>query len=296
MASTSYHYLVKRMRRLISDIHKKKFLNFKQLIIIFLLWNSFKLFQISSDPIIQLLNALLCIGIFFDIEDRNQFFDIRKKINFTTFVGLVLFLITIIRSFTLTNVEDKYYYFLLPIGIISISFIGNNYLGNKFFRNIIFISLLLPLRRIFFFLANPILLFITKYLTWLLLFCLGAEPNLIGRSILIGRSELVISDGCGGADNLYFAINAVVIYAIIFSLKKNINQLFIFLITIIIPIMTNVIRNTSLALIINLDINIRDKMFTFFHDSYGSLIFSLISLSIISYFYFNLLNKELNLR
>ena len=182
-----------------------------------MLWNSFKLFQISSDPIIQLLNALLCIGIFFDVEDRNQKFDIRKRINISTFIGFVLFLLTIIRSFILTNVQDKYYYFLLPIGIISISLIGNKYLGNKFFRNIILISLLLPLRRVFFFLANPVLLFITKYLTWLLLFCLGSEPNLIGRSIFIGGSELVISDGCGGSDNLYFAISSVVIYTIIFS-------------------------------------------------------------------------------
>lgn len=284
------------MRRLLSHIYEDNFsLNFKQVIIIFLLWNSFKLFLIGSDPIIQLLNTLLSIGIFFDIEDRNQIFDIRKKINITTFMGLVLFLITIIRSFTLTNVEDKYYYFLLPLGIISISLIGNRYLGNKFFRNIIFISLLLPLRRIFFFVANPILLFITKYLTWLLLFCLGSEPNLIGRSIFIGGSELVISDGCGGSDNLYFALNAVVIYTIIFSLRRNIHQLFILLITIIIPITINVIRNASLALIITFEDAYRDRLFNFFHDSYGSLIFNLFSLLIISCVYFKLLNNELTL-
>ena len=114
------------MRRYISEIYKKNFsLNFKHLIIVFILWNFFKLFTINSDPIIQLLNALLCIGMFFDIEDRNEEFDIRKKINFSTFIGLVLFLITIIRSFILTNVEDKYYYFLLPLGIISISLLTN---------------------------------------------------------------------------------------------------------------------------------------------------------------------------
>ena len=258
-----------------------------------MLWNSFKLFQISSDPIIQLLNALLCIGIFFDVEDRNQKFDIRKRINISTFIGFVLFLLTIIRSFILTNVQDKYYYFLLPIGIISISLIGNKYLGNKFFRNIILISLLLPLRRVFFLLANPVLLFITKYLTWLLLFCLGSEPNLIGRSIFIGGSELVISDGCGGSDNLYFAISSVVIYTIIFRLRSKINQILISFTTIIIPIITNVIRNTSLALIITLEDTYRDKLFSFFHESYGSLIFSLISLFIISFVYFKLLNKEL---
>ena len=104
----------------------------------------------------------------------------------------------------------------------------------------------------------------------------------------------MVSDGCGGTDNLYFVISAVIIYKIIFSLKRYKHKLFIYFMTLIIPILTNTIRNTLLALIITLNINIRDKMFNFFHDSYGSLIFSLVSLSLISWFYFKLLDKELN--
>ena len=121
------------------------------------------------------------------------------------------------------------------------------------------------------------------------------DPYLVERSIFISGSELVISDGCGGTDNLFFVISAVIIYKIIFSLKRYKNISFIYFMTLIIPILTNTIRNTLLALIITLNINIRDKMFSFFHDSYGSLIFSLISLLIISYLYFKFLDKELNL-
>ena len=182
----------------------------------------------------------------------------------------------------------------MPLGILTISFIGRSVNAPLSFRNIIIISFLLPLRRLFFYIFNPILIFITKHLTWFLLFVLGADPNIVGRSIFIGGSELVISDGCGGTDNLYFVISAVVIYKIIFSLKKYQNIVFMYSATLLIPILTNMIRNTLLALIITLNINIRDKMFNFFHDSYGSLIFSFISLSIISYLYFKLLNRELN--
>ena len=60
--------------------------------------------------------------------------------------------------------------------------------------------------------------------------------------------------------------------------------------------MVNVIRNTLLALVITLSSKYRDKLFYFFHDSFGSLFFSFISLVIISYIYFNLLDKELNLK
>ena len=206
------------MKSLISNFYKKEqSLDFKVAIIFFLLWNVFKLFQIEADPIIQILNALLSIGIYFEIEDKNLKIDI-KKINLN-FINIFLFLTVIIRSFYLDNVNDKYYYFLLPFGILALSFIGKPNVGMKSFKKIIIISLLLPIRRIFFFLVNPTLLFFTKYFTWFVLFCLGQEPNLIDRSIFVGESELIISKGCGGADNLYFAICALIIFKIIFSLK-----------------------------------------------------------------------------
>ena len=290
------------MKLLINQIKiKRYFYSIKSLIYIFLLWNSFKLFEIKSDPIIQLLSALLSIGIYFDIEDKDptidiRKLDIRKKINLNLLFSLLLFLMVFVRSFFLNDILDKFYYLLMPLGILTIFFIGRSVNVVLSFRNIILISFLLPLRRLFFYIFNPLLIFITKYLTWFVLFVLGTNPDIVGRSIFIGGSELVVSDGCGGTDNLYFAFCAVVIYKIIFSLKKYKNTLFIYLVTLIIPILSNLIRNTLLALIITLNINIRDKMFYFFHDSYGSLIFSLTSLLIISFVYFKLLDKELNLR
>ena len=288
------------MKLLIDEKLRNNFFNIKLIVYIFLLWNIFKLFQIEADPIIQLLSALLSIGIYFDIEDKNQNIvtqklNIKKKINVNLFLSIALFISIIVRSFSLNEISDKFYYFLMPLGILAISVIGKSLNMVLPFRKIIIISFLLPFRRLFFYLLNPLLLFITKYLTWFLLFCLGAEPNLTGRSIFLGGSELIISDGCGGTDNLYFAITTLIIYKMIFSLKRYKSLISIYAVVLLIPIFSNSIRNTLLALIITLNINIRDKMFTFFHDSYGSLIFSLISLLIISYLYFNLLDKELNL-
>ena len=261
----------------------------KLIIFTFLIWNVVKLFLIKADPIIQVLNALLFVGIYFDIEDK----DIKLgNIGGNFFTGTLFFLIIILRSLSLNSTLDKFYYFLLPFGIFSICLSAKKFKQIVYFRNIIFISLLLPLRRLFFYVFNPILIFLTKYLTFFTLFCLGVDPVLVDRSINLGSSELVISDGCGGADNLYFAISAVIIFKMIFSLRKKSNLALIYLITIIVPIFLNVVRNTLLALIITLDNN-RDKFFYFFHDSYGSLLFSFVSLFFISAIYLNLLSKEI---
>ena len=93
------------MKSFTDQIQLKKYIyNIKNFIYIFLLWNSLKLFEIKSDPIIQLLSALLSIGIYFDIEDKDptidfRKLDIRKKINKNLLFCLLIFLIILIRSF-----------------------------------------------------------------------------------------------------------------------------------------------------------------------------------------------------
>ena len=229
---------------------KKTIFNIKYYVFLFLIWNIFKLFQIKADPIIQLLNSLLTLGIYFDIEDKDIQLNIKSRSFFT---GILLFLIVFIRSFLLNTVSDKFYYLLLPFGIFSICLLAKNLRQIKYFRNIILISLLLPFRRVFFYIFNPILLSLTKYFTFFSLFSLGVDPVLINRSIYLGYFELVISDGCGGADNMYFVISTVIIYFLNFRLRNKINLTIIFLITFIVPLFTNIFRNTLLALIIKLD-------------------------------------------
>ena len=259
---------------------------------ILLLWNFFKLFQIGADPIIQLLNGLLSMGIYFDCFEKDLNIKSFRRLN--VILGTVFLSTTIIRSLILVSPLDKYYYLLLPFGICSISFMGKNFKDISNFKNMIIISFLLPIRRVFFYLVNPLLMVLTKYLTLLALFCLGVNPILEGNSIVLGRSVLVISQGCGGSDNMYFVIATITIYFLTFKLRSKSNLIIIYLITFIVPLLVNISRNTLLALIIRLDSENKDLFFIFFHDSYGSLIFSLISVLIVSYTYFKLLDNELS--
>ncbi len=271
---------------------KKKFINFNLIIYLFLIWNAFKLFLINSDPIIQILNLLLSLGIYFCLEDKNLQIKSKKRLSF--FIGLVGTAITFCRFYILNTLEDKYYYFNLPIGIFFLIIILKPFNQFFYFKEIFFISLLLPIRRIFFEFANYLLGSLVPYLTWFVLFCIGKNPIIDGENIFIANHQLVLGKGCLGSDNLYFVLATLFIYFVIFRLRKFNNIGIIISFSIIISIFINILRNTILALLVSSLLPYKDEIFYFLHDSYGSLMFTFFSVYIISFMYFKLLDKELS--
>ncbi len=269
----------------------KKNISYNLLIYLFLLWNAIKLFLINSDPIIQILNLLISIGIYFIIEDQKLL--IKKKTSFNFFFGIICFALTIFRSFLLNNIEDKYYYFNLPLGIFALIVIFKPFNQFSYLKNIFLISLLLPLRRLFFSISIYFLMPLTKYLTWFVLFILGKNPISHSRSLFIDNIEVRILTGCAGADNLYFVISTIVIYMLIFRLRYKFNILFFSIFSVLVSIFVNILRNTIIALVVSSNNFYKNDIYTFLHDSYGSLLFSFISVSIVSVIYFKLLEKEL---
>lgn len=273
-------------------IFKNKVTSFNFLIYSFLIWNSIKLFLINSEPLIQVLNLLISIGIYYIIEDQKL--EIKNKKRFSFFIGVVFFSLVIIKSFLLNSVEDKYYYFNLPFGIFALIIILSPFKQFSNLRSIFIISLLLPLRRLFFSIGNYFLLPLTKYLTWFVLFALGKNPILNDKSLYIEGYQLLILKGCAGADNLFFVISAITIYMFIFQLKIKSNMLFMGVFSILISIFVNIFRNSTIGLVISSKNYYKDNIYHFLHNSYGSLLFSFISVTLVSLMYFKLLDKELN--
>lgn len=273
------------------EIIKKNFLTYNFFIYIFLIWNAFKLYFINSDPIIQVLNLLLSIGIYFCIEDKKLKLTSKRRID--VLMGIIGISLTIFRSFLLNNVEDKYYYFNLPIGILCMLIIFRPFNEYIYLKKIFLISLLLPFRRVFFELVNYAFAFLIPFFTWFVLFCLGKNPILDGENIFIGSQQIIIAKNCLGADNLYFVLATLIIYFCIFRLRKTNNLKIIFSSSIAISILINIIRNTLLALIVSSNIKYKENLFYFLHESLGSLTFSFFSVLCISCLYFTLLNKEL---
>ena len=84
---------------------KSKSFNFNLFIYLFLIWNSIKLLIINSDAIIQILNLLLSLGIYFCIEDKKLQIKSKRKIGF--YLGIVGLSLTFFRSLILNNIDDN---------------------------------------------------------------------------------------------------------------------------------------------------------------------------------------------
>ncbi len=270
---------------------ENKFSNYNFLIYLFLIWNSLKLFFINAEARIQILNLLISIGIYFFIEDQNLQIKGRRRISFL--IGLLGISFTVFRSIVLNNIDDKYYYLNLPIGIFFLIILLKPFNEFIYLRKIFFMSLLLPLRRLFYYLANYFLQFLIPFFTWLILFCLRKNPILDGQNIFINDTKIMIITDCLGADNLYFVLAVISIYFFIFRLRILKNYLVILFSSITISISINTIRNVILALVVTSDLSNKDEIFHFLHDSFGQLIFSFFSVLLTSWIYFKLLDKEL---
>lgn len=280
-----------KLQKLRLIIFEKHSFNFNLIIYIFLIWNTIKLFQIGSDPIIQTLNLLLGLGIYFCLEEKVLKINNKKRLSY--FIGLLGLIIITFKFSILQNTDDKFYYFNLPLGIFFLNIIVYPLIQFSSLKDIFFISLLLPFRRLFYAIFINLLSPISKYLTSFVLFSLGKNHYIEGESIFISNYQLLISKGCSGTDNLYFVLCALFIYMLIFRLRKNAHLLIIVISTFTISTIINIFRNTLLALIVLSNLQFKEKLFYFFHDSYGSLIFSFLSVVIVSMIYFKLLDKEL---
>ena len=271
--------------------YQKKNFSYNPIIYFFLFWNAIKLFLIHADPIIQVLNLLISLGIYFYIEDLKL--EIKKNKRFGLFLGLIFLSLTIVRSFFLNSVEDKYYYLNLPLGIFALVTLlkPDNELVDL--KNIFLISILLPLRRLFFLISINFMMPLTKYLTWFFLFILGKNPISYDKSLFIDEVEVRILEGCAGVDNLFFVMSTLTIYFFIFRLREKYNIFFIIISSFLVSIITNIFRNTIIALVVSSNKSYKDYLYNFLHDSYGSLFFSFISVTIVSLIYFCLLNREI---
>ena len=92
--------------------------------------------------------------------------------------------------------------------------------------------------------------------------------------IFFEKKGISVVEGCSGADQIIFAISLLMIFYVLFPLRKRIHIYILISLTIIISFVENCIRLTLLTLINSLDGLQAENLFDFFHTSYGSLIFT----------------------
>jgi exosortase/archaeosortase family protein len=134
---------------------------------------------------------------------------------------------------------------------------------------------------------------LSAFFTWLLLYGLGLKATVSGQKVLMGSGGVDVYPGCAGLDQITFSLFIIIIFLIIFPLRKRRNILAVLTLSVPIAVLCNVVRLALLAYFTSWANGAGMGLFDFFHESHGSLIFSLISGSFVGYLYLLTLDREL---
>ena len=276
-----------RNDELISQQKKLFALSYLTLII----WNIFLFYYSYKSTELQIYNLLLTSGIIFICEDSLDEIKISKK-NYLKFISSLLITLLLIRGIYSISDRDPLSYLSLLVINFSFLLLIENPLLFKFSKQIIFLSFLMPLRFILKPLITTVFTQFTIKSTWLILNTLGYSSNIYDNNILFKNTGIKILEACSGSDQIIFCITLTIILMICYPLKSKLNIFLITIYSLAAGLIENSIRLAILAIFVKNNTIYSTNLFNFFHNSFGSLIFPLISTISIMMIYSNFFKKE----
>ena len=241
----------------------------------------------------QVLNLLLWLGIWIALEDQGPGLWPRPS-RASAFAGSLLLVLTLLRSSLITNNQDRFAYLVLPLLAIGLALLNRPPGQWRHFCKPLVIALLLPLSRL---ITNgfvpAFLIPVTAKLTWALLYALGFSASLDGVEVQLGSGGVLVATGCSGIEQLIFTVSMVVIFLLVFPLERMVHRSLVIAASIFFGVLVNGVRIALLAYCTSWPDRAGMPAFTFLHDSYGSLLFSLVAVSIVGWIYLKLLDREL---
>jgi exosortase/archaeosortase family protein len=102
-----------------------------------------------------------------------------------------------------------------------------------------------------------------------------------------------VLQACNGVDMIAQVICIAVIFQLAFPLRSLLSRVIVFSLAPVIGLASNTIRIAILALCVANGNGKGSGLFSFFHDSIGSLVFSGISVFVFGILYMRLLEREL---
>jgi len=255
-------------------------------------WNSVVLWQSGQPENIQVLTLLLWLGLVVSLEDQLHLLWPRPY-SVSFFAGAAILTATLIRGFWISNDQDHFVYLLLPLITVGLVLLVRPITQWQSFRTPLTIALLLPLSRVFTAVLPPILNPLTAHLTWACLYALGFQATLNRAEVRIGDGGVTVLGPCSGVEQMIFTVSVVVIFLLVFPLEKVKSIIAVLIGAVLAAIAVNVVRISLLAYLTSLPKKSGMPAFHFLHDSYGSLLFSLVAVSLVSWLYLKLLDREL---
>ncbi len=255
-------------------------------------WSVLQFYWADVDPQYQLLNLLIWFGCTIALEDQLPLLWPRPS-RASQLLGGVLIGYTLWRGSWLLNQQDRFLYVMVPLLLAGVALLNRPLSRLRIFLVPGVISLLFPLgyrlSALHPYLERP-----TAQLSWLLLTALGFEPALSGREVMLSTGGVSITGTCTGIDQIVVSLVVVLIFLMVFPLRSWPHRLIAVTIALAGAVVVNAVRIAMLALLVAMPEDWGKQGFNFFHDSYGSLVFSLVAVCILGWAYTKLIDLELS--
>ena len=260
------------------------------------LWNTALLWLSHTPDILQCINLLLWLGILIALDDQLPSLNPRPS-KFSAFLGFSILTLAILRGSVPIHQYDKFLSLTLPIIALGLCLLNRPIGEWKLFRKPLAIAFLwqafTPVGIFLGWSLSNILPNLSAFFTWLLLYSLGLKATVSGQKVLMGSGGVDVYPPCAGLEQITFSLFIIVIFLIIFPLRKRRNIFAVLALSVPIAVLCNVVRLALLAYFTSWPNGSGIGLFDFFHESHGSLIFSLISGSFVGYLYLLTLDSEL---
>lgn len=256
-------------------------------------WNTALLWLSEQPENTQVLNLLLWLGLWIALEDQAKVL-VPRPSRTSAFAGALVIALTLVRGGWISNDQDRFIYLVLPLLVLGLACLNRPLAQWRQFGVPILIALLLPLSRLITGLLPAFLNPLTAKLTWALLYSLGFQTVLVGDEVRLGSGGVSVLGPCSGVEQMIFTLSVVVIFLLVFPLLRRRHIVWVLLASIALAVGVNVARIALLAYCTSMPAKSGMPAFDFLHDSYGSLLFSLLAVSLEGWFYLKLLDRELS--
>ena len=259
-------------------------------------WNTGLLWLSHTPDTYQCINLLLWLGILIALEDQLPSLW-PKPSKLSAFLGVLILAITVLRGSVPIHQYDRFLSLVLPFIALGLCLLNRPMAEWKLFRKPLAIAFLwqafTPIGILLGWSLSSLLPNLSAFLTWLLLYGLGLKATVSGQKVLMGSGGVDVYPPCAGLEQITFSLFIVIIFLIIFPLRRRRNIFAVLALSVPIAVLCNVVRLALLAYFTSWPNGSGMGLFDFFHESHGSLIFSLISGSFVGYLYLLTLDKEL---
>ena len=258
-----------------------------------LLWQIVLIFSISEELQVQIFNLLILTGLWLVWEQKIEKDKPQRITKKTFFSAIGIISATLINGIYVDSVKDIFFYLTIPFLNFGLILLYEGAMHCKTKLGLFLLSSLVPLKEIFLIPLEKLLPQFASNMTWFFLKMIGINANMTNNLIFFEKKGISVVDGCSGAEQIIFAISLLMIFYVLYPLRKRIHFYILISLTIIISFVENCIRLTLLFLINSSDGLQAENLFDFFHNSYGSLIFTSLTCFIISKSYFEFIKREI---